>query len=276
MQKIKENPFAHILIISLILFILGWITISRLTFSTSDVGLRFIQIRSLIAERWQTLAIAYPTDIDPNVRHSPYYYAYSLVDGRLYFSPFYPLIASWLFAAMGTVGLVISPILGTLLIVWGAWKLAKNGRLPFPNLFLWATVFATPILFYSGQVWDHTLGTGLAFLGIAFALDGRQSARQWPLVVGGILLGFSVGQRQELYLFVLTVGLAWLIVFWGRWRETAVLILGGIIGALPVWILQFIWIRPSGNISYAKCGFTTGHYRRKLPFPHRRTRCGNF
>jgi hypothetical protein len=244
MQKTKTKPIFHLFLISLILFTLGWFTISPLTFSTSDVGLRFIQIRTLIAERWQTLAIAYPTEIDPDFQHTPYYYAFALVNGRIYFniSPYYPLIASWLYAFSGISGLVISPIIGTWLLLWGSMKLVRIGRLPHRSLFLWAMVFATPILFYSVQIWDHTLGTGLVILGIAFALDGLQTLKRQSLLAGGCLLGLALGQRPELYLFVAAFGLAWLIVFWGRWRETAVLCSGGFLGSLPMWITQYAWV----------------------------------
>lgn len=243
-QKLAQKTGFHLILIFLILFALGWATISPLVFSTSDAGLRFLQIRSLIAERWHTLAIAYPTEVDPTFRYAPYYYAYSLVNGRLYFniSPFYPLIASFLYAGFSKAGLAVSPIIGSLLTAWGTVKLAKTAKLPRPNLMMWAAIFATPLLFYSVQVWDHTLGTGLATLGIAFALDGLQKEKRGAIFVGGMILGLSLGQRPELYVLVGAAGAAWLLINWRNLQRTIPLIIGGLTGALPLFILQQLWV----------------------------------
>lgn len=243
-RKIKQGPFSHLLFMLLLLSLLTWITFKPLVFTNSDVGLRFIQIRSLIAQRWQTLAIPYPTEIDPEFKYVPYYYAYSLVNGRLYFniSPFFPFLVSFLYAAMGAPGLVVVPVAGGVLTAWGMYKLARLSQLERPLLLMWGTVFATPLLFYTAQLWDHTLGTGLAISGMALAAQGMKGKERHVAVIGGILLGLSLGQRPELYLFVIALGVAWL---WINWRERPMifaLLAGGIFGVLPIWLFQARWV----------------------------------
>lgn len=244
LPQINRRATFHFLFIASILFILAWFTVSPLVFSTSDASLRYIQIHALIAERWQTLAIRYPIEIDPTYRYTPYYYAYSLVDGRLYFniSPFYPIIASFLIAAIGKAGLAVSPLIGSLCTAWGVFKLARIARLPHPHLLMWGALFSTPLLFYSVQVWDHTLGTGLAVLGFAFALEGLQKQQKRLTVIGGIILGLSLGQRPELYLFVAAVGIAWILINRHNRQAIMALVAGGAVGVLPVWVLQQLWV----------------------------------
>jgi hypothetical protein len=213
-------------------------------FSTSDAGLRYWQVHSLIETQWKTLAIDYPTELDPAYRYAPYYYAYSLIDGQLYFdiSPFYPLLASFLYKAVGKIGLVISPIIGAIFTIWGIYKLAILCNLPKPNLMMWATIFATPLLFYSVQVWDHTLGTGLALLGLAYALQGLRQEKRHLIFSGGVILSLAAGQRPELYVLVGAFGFAWTITNWRAYQQSTILIIGGIAGILPIWALQQLWV----------------------------------
>lgn len=243
MKPIKSQPIFHILLMSLILVGLAWVAFKPLIFTNSDVGLRFIQIRNLIDQEWQTFAIPYTTDIDPDFEFVPYYYAYSLLNGRIYFniSPFYPLIASFLYTALGILGLAISPVIGSALTAWGVYRLANQIQLRYPLLITWASIFATPMIFYTTQVWDHTLGVGLIVLGISFALQGVQEDYKRGVLIGGILLGLAMGQRPELYLFVIVFGFAWLLFFWQKRPFLIPLLGGGLLGIVPLWLLQAKW-----------------------------------
>jgi hypothetical protein len=239
----KRIFILHIIFIGLILFGLGWTIMSSLTFFSNDIGLRFLQMRQLIAQQWQSFAIPYMRAVDPGFEHVPYYYAYSVVNGRLYFNitPFFPLMGSLLYAGLGIVGLVLSPIIGTILTAWGVTKLAHISQLPRPILAMWAAVFATPIIFYSLQLWDHSLGTGLAVLAVAWIAQGMKSQKRKETAVGGMLLGMSIGQRPELYLFLIAVGAAWLLTNFRQIKAIIALIGGGLVAALPLWLLQWRW-----------------------------------
>ena len=69
----------HFLFITIILLVLAWFSIEPLVFFSNDVGLRYLQMRELIEHNWQTFAVDYPARLyDPELMHSPFYYAYSL------------------------------------------------------------------------------------------------------------------------------------------------------------------------------------------------------
>jgi hypothetical protein len=243
-RKLLLHPAAHLALIGVVLFVVAWPIISPLTFISSDVGLRYLQIRSLVAQEWQTLAVLYPVAIDPDLAHVPYYYAYSVVNGRIFLniSPFFPIIAAALQQLAGMPGLVFSPIVGTLLGAWGTYKLVRATAVSRAILAMWAVVFATPLVFYSTLLWDHSLGTGVAIVGTAVLAHGMTQQDWRRTAVGGVILGISLGQRPELYLYIFALGIAWMITHWRQKWLTIALIVGLIGGAVFVWILQAIWV----------------------------------
>lgn len=241
--QIHKRPFSHLFLMAVLLFLLAWWAFEPLIFMNSDVGLRFIQIETLIAQNWRTFAVPYATHIDPNFAYVPYYYAYSLLDGRIFFniSPFFPFVTSFLYAGLGTLGLTIIPVVGTLLTAWGIYQLAMLLQLRSVFLAMWTAVIATPLLFYSSQLWDHTIGTGFAILGIALAVKGVRHHNWRSCGFGGLFLGLSLGQRPELYLFVGVLGIVWLLHFGRERLLTLSLLSGGLTGIVPLWIMQTIW-----------------------------------
>jgi hypothetical protein len=112
---------------------------------------------------------------------------------------------------------------------------------------LWATVLATPVLFYSLQFWDHILGAALVTWATYWTARGVAERRSGLLLLGGLVAALAMVQRPELYLFVLALGLGTLLaVREADWRRrlsmAGVLAGGGVVGALPLWYLQFRWL----------------------------------
>ena len=235
----------HVLILTLFLFLIAALLMPKLTFLLSDVGLRFLQVRELIDSNWQTFAINYKAQpFDPELAHVPLYYAYSVIDGEIFLNitPFLPLLASWFYALLGPIGLAVVPIAGTVLTAVAVFKLADITELPRASWLFWLTAIATPMFFYTFELWDHTLAAACA----AWAIYGLSSAiikqKLLPAFWGGIILGIGLGQRPEMYVFAIAVGVACLVISWPRWRVTAVLIGGSFLGVLPLWILQYLWV----------------------------------
>jgi hypothetical protein len=226
-----------------------------LTFFASDNGVRFIQIRSLIDQNWQTLAIDYPgRQLDPELNYLPYYYAHALLDGEIFFqiTPYLPIVAAWLFKNAGILGLTALPVFGSIFTAIAVYKLTKLLKLPHPHLMLWATVFATPILFYSLELWDHTLAAAFAtwgMYGLAKGINNTASVK--PLVWAGILLALGAGQRPEMYLFIVASGVSFVWLSWGQWRQIGALVAGGIVGILPIWISQYMWVGHPLGMAFA-------------------------
>jgi hypothetical protein len=239
------NAKSHVLILTLLLFGIAWYFMSSLTFFISDVGLRFLQIRELIAHNWQSFAIGYPgRPFDPELLHTPYNYAYSLLAGNLYLkiTPFLPLVASWLYAILGPLGLAIVPVAGTIITAVAVYQLARLTALPKPEWLLWITAVATPLFFYTFELWDHTIAVACGALAV-YGLSRAALHKSWlPAFLGGLALGIGLGQRQEMYMFAIAIGLAALLVLWPRWSTAVALAGGACLGVLPLWWLQYQWV----------------------------------
>lgn len=243
MDKIcrKIPTFVHVILLSLTLFLLAWVSFSSLAFFASDTGLRFLQIRELIAHQWQTFAVDYPARfLDPDLQFTPYYYAYSVIDNQIYLniSHFLPWLASFLYAFLGPVGLSIVPVLGGFLTAVAIYRLGVLAQVKHPHLLLWTVIFGTPIIFYSLELWDHTLAAACAAWAVYGAARGIINGRWQPLVWGGAAAGIGLGQRPEMYPFALSLGLALIIITWPQWQKWVAFFSGGTAGALPIWFLQ--------------------------------------
>jgi hypothetical protein len=256
-----RKPGFHILAITLILLALGWYLASFESFFTVDTGLRFMQVRQLAEHGWRSFAIDYPQQVlDPNLEHVPYYYAYSVIDGEIYFnvSHVYPLFVSFFYALMGTMGLPVTGIAGGVLTAVAIYKLSKLTELPHSEIMLWVTVFATPILVYSLELWDHTLaaaGAAWAVYGVAKALAGN---RWQPAFWGGLAAGFGLAQRPEMYLFTLALGFGVIVFSWRRRRLLVSFVLGGVLSTLLVWGMQYRWVGHPFGLAFASHFFGYG------------------
>jgi hypothetical protein len=213
-----------------------------------------LQVRQLAEHNWHTFAIDYPQQsLDPNLEHVPYYTAYSVIDGDIYFniSHIYPLLVSLFYKTLGIAGLPIVAVLGGVLTAVAIFKLSKLTELPHPEWLLWITIFATPSLFYSLSLWDHTLATACA----AWAVYGISKSivqKRWqPAFWGGIVAGLGLAQRPEMYLFTLALGLGVLIYSRGNWRHILIFILGGTLSTFVVWGLQYLWVGHPLGLAFA-------------------------
>lgn len=235
------------------LYLVAWHAISPPVFFSPDLGVRFIQIQQLVEHQWQTFAISYPArSLDPNLHHVPYYYGYSVVDGQIYFNigSVFPLLASLLYAGIGTAALPLLPILGSVCIGLVVFQLARFTDLKFSLVAFCATVFATPVLFYSVIIWNHTVGTALGLLATYGLVLGFTEKRHLPLFLGGIATGLSFSQRPELYVFAVSLAIATLLVYRPAWQQLLTVLSGGLAGALPVWILHYVWVgHPFGMLA---------------------------
>ena len=250
----KVHLFIQIAALTILVFLLAWATISSHTYISNDVGLRFLQIRELIAHQWQTFAVDYPAQyLDPDLQFTPYYYAYSLIDGQIYLniSHFFPLLASFLYHLLGTVGLTILPVSGGVLTAVAAFKIGTLAQIRYPRLLMWATIFSTPIIIYSMELWDHSVAAACATWAVYGVSRGIINGRWAPLVWGGIAAGLGLGQRPEMYVFAIVLGAALIITTWPQWQKWLAFIAGGITATLPIWFLQYRWVGHPFGMAFA-------------------------
>jgi hypothetical protein len=230
------------LLLFAILWGTGWWLYRPLVPYGSDTGLRFIQIRELIANGWQTLAVSYPGRLfDPELNHVPYYFAYSLVEKEIFLeiTPFMPWLASWGYATLGVAGMMLVPALGGILTAVAIYRLAQLSQLPHPHLILWLTVFGTPLFFYSIELWDHTLAAAAAAWAVYWLVKGVYQAQKRWLLLAGMAVGLGLVQRPEMYMFALCLGGGFLLVNGREWRLLLVVAGGGLVTAVPVWLWQY-------------------------------------
>ena len=228
----------HLALLALSLFGLGYFFLSSGTFFASDTGLRFLQIRELLRQDWQSLSVAYPGQfLDPELRFIPYYYAYAIINNQIYLSisPFFPLLAAFFYDKLGTAGLPVVPMLGGLATAVGVYALCQSQKVVRGRLAMWTTVFATPIVFYSVTLWDHTLANACAIWSLTGISYGWHKKTWWPVLLGGMAAGLGAGQRPEMYVFMIALGLSALIVFWKQWTVLISVGIGVILSLTAVW-----------------------------------------
>jgi hypothetical protein len=178
-----------------------------------DSGNRFIQLRSLL--RTGRLAI----DDAPRAAHH-----FVQVGSHVYsfYSPAFALASAPLYAALGTWGLFILPILGTVAIALLLSPLLERDYLPLAA----AAIFATPLIWYTVVFWEQTLAAALA-LG-AYVLVTREH-----YLAGGCVAAAGAVFREEGYVMIAAVIGALLLT-----RRTGVgrFVAGAMIVIAPLWV----------------------------------------
>lgn len=165
-------------------------------------------------------------------------YIYQVGSQRFITFPFtFPAITAPFYALLGDRGLYIVPI-PALWVTWfrfiqigqrAAWNLTGL------SLGLIALIFASPLTFYSGTYWEHTLAVALAFWGVTALLFPKRGhlLSSYRTLVSGILIGLSVWFRPEFLCLVAAVSLiavvGWLLPGWNlaprlTFKKTAILI----------------------------------------------------
>jgi len=247
-MMLQHPPWLIIVLTTIFLYTMAWFSLSTLTFFASDNGLRFLQIQSLIEQKWQTFAIDYPAYfVDPTFQHVPYYTAYLVIDDQLYLSltPWFNLLVSWCYAILGLFGLPIIPVLGSIMAGLAIFYLIQTTDLPYLSLAFLTTIVATPLFFYSLELWDHSLAVGIGTIAVYYITISLQKTSlstneiSWHLpLFGGIILGLATCLRAEMNVFAVAIGLS-LLLF--QWKIGIVTTMGGLLGALPGWLLQYYW-----------------------------------
>jgi hypothetical protein len=210
-------------------------------FWISDAGNKFLLAENFAASGFRHVSIGYPAaDLDPAFRWFPAAAGHFRPIGGRFFSivPWlFPLLASltsttWLplFAGIG-IAMLVPPLL------------RATGSDVNPSLAIVATIFATPLAFYSLDFWEHTLATLLATLAVLLLL------RKSPLLAG-LAAGASVAIREEGYVFIVAVVVALLGAAFA-WRFLA----GALAMLIPFWIAQqLIFGNPFGLHLFSHLG----------------------
>ena len=265
----------HLLALGGGLLFLAWWMQRGPTFFSSDTGLRFMQVKSLVARGWRSPEMVVPgRALDPDLNYLPYYFAYARIGDQIYLpiSALFPLLASFFYAGVGTAGLVVLPVFGAVLAAGSVYRLVRLSEFPHAYGALWSTVLATPLLFYSMTFWDHTLGTAVLMWSVVGVAQGLKNGGTWPFFLGGMALGIGLEPRPEAYVFAVALGFA---LFWtnGRnWCPLVWTVVGALVTAVPLWLWQYIWVGHPLGIPTAQNLFGYGVVAHNIESTFGRTR----
>jgi len=187
----------------------------RDVFWGSDSANRFIQVQSIA--RTGSIAIQH---------RFPIGHHFVAVGGRTLsiWSPMFSLISAPLFQMMGTAGLFILPVAGTILLVCLLPFLTRGAILPAGLVI----VFGTPIFWYTVVFWEHTLAAGLLLA--AFVLADRDRA-----LVAGLVAGASTLLREEGYIAIVAIAAA-IGIAQRAPRKVIAFIAGAVVPLLGLWV----------------------------------------
>lgn len=181
-----------------------WAGLPKDAFYSSDGGIKLVQLKSLIANNYRNVSLEYlGQDIDPNSAISPFQVEPLLYikDGRNYsvFPIAFPFLSSFFYRIWGYPGLYIIPIAASLFSLLLVYAIARQILDTGMSIFIMlATLFATPVLFYSLTFWEHMLATCLLLSAIYILLRFEFGLRS--SVIAGSLLGLAIWFRTEMLL----------------------------------------------------------------------------
>ncbi|RMF34802.1 MAG: hypothetical protein D6759_05435 [Chloroflexi bacterium] len=218
------------------------------TFFDSDPGVKFLQVRNLVAHRWQGLWVDDPGEaLDPSHTFSPFNTSFFYRDGesgRVYgvYSVPFVVLTSLFYALLGFRGLYLLPALATLGTMIVTYRLSRPIAPRTAPLAPLLVGVLSPMLFYSVDLWEHTPAVFLAILGLWGLVETLARGRARWLLGAGLVLGLAAWFRAEVYALILACGLTLLWV--ERRRPRRLLVYGLAYGAglalvlLPIGVFQ--------------------------------------
>lgn len=218
--------------------------LSPRTFFSGDAGVKYLQADALVRSGWRALAIPNPAPaLDPHQRFSVL--ALNQFERRAPEAPFYGAY-SVLFAlpvsvglwAFGVRGLYVIPVAATVLTLIITYRLAARTAPRSSWLAPLLAGAASPLAFYSVDLWEHSLATLCAAGAVLLMLDRRRSMVRRS-AGAGVLLGVAINLREEL-LAILPVG-ALLLLWLGPRRHAlraGAVAIGALVALVPHWLLR--------------------------------------
>jgi hypothetical protein len=192
---------------------LGLIVLAPEAVYSGDIGVKYVQARALLDQRFTSLDIPYPAErLDPARQFFPIRPPFVMSVGRTTQAIFPPAAAVIQAVAVGIGdlrGLIALSVLAGAVVLYATMKLAPAG-LEVPVLL--AIGLGGPLWFYAVSGSEHALAVACATAAYACAVRGPVSTGP---VAGGLLIGAGAAFRDE----VLLVLPGLLIVTWMAHRR---------------------------------------------------------
>jgi hypothetical protein len=124
--------------------------------------------------------------------------------------------AAPLYDLAGYRGVLLLPMIGGVLCAFAARALARRAGAR-GDLAFWLVGLTTPVVVYSLDFWEHTLGLAAMLWAIVLALDVREGRAGWRgAAVAGALFGLAATMRTEALVYAAVAGG---VVLWHRARS---------------------------------------------------------
>lgn len=219
-QASRTSACLTALIIAAVALLQLWLVCARLsprTFFANDSGVKYLQARTLAESGWRQLSIRALADdlglgegFSPAVGNqflrraagAPWYGAYSEL---------FSLPVSAALALFGMRGLYIVPSLASLGTMFLAYRMARRFAVRTAWLAPLLVGACSPMLFYSVDLWEHTLAAMFTTAAVLWFLAGTADVGPWRLAAAGAALGVAIVLREELYCLLvgMLLALAW-------------------------------------------------------------------
>ena len=238
-----RTPQVLLGVVVLFYAVLGLAMLSPSTVYSGDIGVKFVQARSLAAHRFASLDLDYPGEfLDPGRQFFPIRPPFIIKAGnetQAIFSPMSAIIQSAAVSVAGVAGMTLTSLAAAAVILYSAMRLA-GPRLSVPVLL--ALGLGGPLWFYAISGWEHA--PAVAFSSAAFAVAVTSPARGAPLAAG-VLLGMGATLRDEVAL--LTPGLLLMLRYArGGIAPLAVALAGAAVPLLAAAAIEVGWFnRPA-------------------------------
>ena len=216
---------------------LAFVVLSPDAVYAGDIGVKYVQARSLADQRFRSLDIPYRgAAVDPERRFVPLRPPFVMPVGRelqAIFSPATAVLDGVFVALSDYRGMILCAFLSAVLILWLAWRLTDGPEAAVMPIVLG---FGSPLWFYGMIGWEHAPAVALGVL--AFFVAARSSTL-WNAALAGVLLGCGAAIRDEVIL--LAPGLAFALWLKHRDLKRAAVAAAGIVavlaaaGAVEVW-----------------------------------------
>jgi hypothetical protein len=193
-------------------------------FASGDGGVKALLVKQFARGDWGThLLLPGPDWVQALWRQGlhPIEPPFAYPDGSnftLGFSANFPALSVPGYVLLGGFGLYVVPILSLVLLWILFYRTLRTLEIP-PHLsvaFLAMLIFSTHLTLYGAMFWEHTLGTLLAFFGVAFiaTIDTNGWNTRRAVLYGG-LCGLGTMIRPEILSLIATLG----VLSLASWRE---------------------------------------------------------
>jgi len=198
--------------------VIGFVVLSPDTLYSGDLGVNYVQTRSLIKHQYRSMSLVYPgAVIDPSGRFFPFRPPFILataVDVQGIYPPIIALSQAPLVQIAGLSGLVALSVFSGVVVLWMAGRI---GNVRSEWMLPVVLGLGTCLWFYAIEPWEHAPAAALDIAAMALAFDRRPGRA----LLAGLLLGMGTSLRNESIL--LAPGLL-LAVWSARGRVSSLLV----------------------------------------------------